>query len=116
MTDDIRRMYDEKEYLYAFDLDGRDVTLTIESVAQGELIGDGGKKSKKPILSFVGAKKKLALNQTNKKILGAMYGFKVSELIGKQITIYPTTTKFGGDTMDCIRLRPTIPTPKKEKP
>jgi hypothetical protein len=113
MIDDIRRMFDEKEYLYAFDLDGKDVTLTIASVAQGELIGDGGKKSKKPVITFANTKKKLALNQTNKKILGAMYGFKVAGLVGKRITIYPTTTTFGPDTMDCIRIRPTVP---KEKP
>lgn len=112
-NDDIRLMFDEKDFLYAFDLDGKDVTVTIESVKAGELIGDGGKKSRKPILSFVGAKKKLAVNKTNMKIIAGMYGYKASGWTGKRITLFPTTTKFGPDTMDCIRVRPVMP---KEKP
>jgi len=108
-NDDIRRMYDEKDYLYAHDLDGKDVTLTITKVDAGELIGDGGKKSKKPMVSFEGTKKKLALNHTNKKIIGGMYGYKASQLVGKRVTLYPTTTKFGGETLEGIRIRPLIP-------
>ncbi|MBA2683779.1 MAG: hypothetical protein H0U66_04755 [Gemmatimonadaceae bacterium] len=107
-TDDVRKMFDEKEYLFAMDLDG-DITVTIESVKPGEIVGDGGKKSKKPIVSFVGAKKKLAVNRTNMKIIGSLYGYKASGWVGKQVTLYPTTTKFGNDTVECIRVRNSIP-------
>ena len=47
---DVRKMY-QKDYIYAYDLEGKDVTVTIERVTAGELTGEGGKKSKKPTVS-----------------------------------------------------------------
>lgn len=107
---DVRTMFD-KAYLYAYDLQGRDVTVTIAKVTGGTLVGTGGKSSKKPIIFFQGAKKGLALNITNAKTIAAMYGgsFKSEDWIGKRITLYPARTSFGGTEMDCIRIRPTIP-------
>lgn len=107
---DVRTMFD-KAYLYAFDLQGRDVTVTIEKVTGGTLTGTGGQKAKKPVLFFKGAKKGLALNITNAKTIAAMYGgsFKSEDWIGKRITLYPTTTQFGGQTVECIRVRPQAP-------
>lgn len=110
-----KRMYDDKEYLYAFDLDGREVTITIEKVLAGELQGDKGRKTRKPMIAIVGKTKKLALNKTNGKTIASLYGTDTDEWAGKQITIYPTTTDFGGETVECIRVRPTVPTPIKTK-
>lgn len=104
-----KRMYDDKEYLYAFDLDGREVTVQIEKCFAGELTGEKGRKSKKPMLKFVGKDKKLALNKTNGKIIAGLYGVDADAWAGKWITIFPTTTDFGGDTVECIRVRPAIP-------
>jgi hypothetical protein len=111
MGTDVRTMYD-KEYLYAYDLKGRDVTLTIERVTQGKLTGTGGKSSKKPVVYFrEGTEKKgLALNITNARTIAGMYGgFEVEKWIGKRITLFPTTTTFGSNTVECIRIRPNIP-------
>jgi hypothetical protein len=118
---DVRAMFD-KEYFYAYDLQGRDVTVTIERVTQGKLVGTGGKSSKKPVVYFrewgkdreTGKHVKgLGLNITNVRIIAAMYGsFKVEDWIGKRITLYPTTTTFGSQTVDCIRIRPMIPAGK----
>lgn len=106
---DVRAMYD-KEFLFHYDLDGRDVTVQIERVKPGELTGEGGKKSKKPIVYFRGKTKGLALCITNVRIIGEMYGtFKADEWVGKWITLYPTTTTFGRNQVDCIRVRPQIP-------
>lgn len=107
---DVRTMFD-KAYLYAYDLQGRDVTVTIDRVVGGTLTGTGGKSNKKPIVFFKGAKKGLALNITNAKTIAAMYGnsFKTEDWIGKRVTLYPSRTSFGGTEMDCIRIRPTIP-------
>lgn len=105
---DYRKMYDEKDFLYAFNLDG-DRTLEISSVSRGEVTGENNRKSKKPILTFVGEPKKLALNKTNGKIVSKLYGKETESWIGKRITIYPTTTTFGPDTVDCIRVRPAVP-------
>lgn len=109
---DYRRMYDDKEHLYAYDLDGREVTVRIEKVFAGELVGERGKKSKKPMVKFVGKDKKLALNKTNGKIISSLYGKDTENWVDKWITIYPTTTEFGGETVDCIRVRPQVPQPR----
>lgn len=109
---DYRRMYDDKEHLYAYDLDGREVTVQIERVFAGELIGEKGRKSKKPMIKFAGKDKKLAVNKTNGKTIASLYGKDTEQWVGKWITIYPTTTEFGGETVDCIRVRPQIPQPR----
>lgn len=108
---DVRTMY-EKEFLYSFDLGGRDVTLTIERVTQGTLTGVGGKKNKKPVVYFKEGKEKkgLGLCITNARTIAGLYGgFETEKWVGKKITLYPTTTDFGGRTVDCIRIRNRIP-------
>ena len=110
---DYRKMYDDKDFLYAFNLDG-DRTLEISSVSRGEVTGENNRKSKKPILTFVGEAKKLALNKTNGKIVSKLYSKETESWIGKRITIYPTTTTFGPDTVDCIRVRPAVPTVERK--
>jgi hypothetical protein len=105
---DFRTMFD-KEFLYAFNLQGREVTVEIERVKAGSVTGEGGKKSKKPVCYFKGKDKPLALNVTNCKVIAGMYGTNTDGWIGKRITIYPTTTDFGGKTCDCIRVRPGVP-------
>lgn len=116
---DVRSMYD-KEFLYAYDLQGRDITVTIAKVTQGKLVGVGGKSSKKPVIYFKGKEKGLGLCITNARIIAAIYGgFEVDKWVGRSITLYPTTTTFGGATVDCIRIRPTKPgkgTPVDESP
>jgi len=106
---DVRSMYD-KEFLYAYDLQGRDVTVVITRVTQGKLVGTGGKSSKKPVLYFKGKEKGLGLCITNARTIAAIYGgFDAEKWIGKAITLFPTTTQFGGQTVDCIRIRPAKP-------
>jgi hypothetical protein len=105
---DYRKMYDDKEYLYDYDLEG-DRTLEIASVNRGELTGDQNRKTKKPMVSFVGEAKKLALNKTNGKTIAKLYGTDTDDWAGELITLYPTTTAFGGETVGCIRVRPQRP-------
>lgn len=104
-----KKLYDDKDFLFAFDLDGRDATVTIEKCIGGEIIGEQGRKNKLPVLFFVGKKKRLGLNKTNGKTIAAMYGTDTNGWAGKAITIYPTTTQFGGETKECIRIRPIVP-------
>jgi hypothetical protein len=103
------RVFFDKDYLYSFHLDGKDCTVTIDRVVQGAIPGTDGKKTKKPLVYFRSQQKPLALNITNVRVIGGMYGFKAEDWVGKRITIYPTTTTFGPKTVDCIRVRPTIP-------
>lgn len=114
---DYRKMYDDKDYLYAFDLEGCPLgedgrperTLEITGCSRVELTGENNKKSKKPGVSFKGEPKKLALNKTNGKVIAKLYGRDTDDWIGERITIFATTTEFGGETRDCIRVRPRRP-------
>jgi len=110
---DYRSFYD-RDYIGHWDLEGKDITVTIDRVARGELTTQGGRKSKKPVVFFVGKEKGLALNKTNGKTIAAMYGSDTATWAGKQITLYPTTTTFGSEQVECIRIRPTVPSTKKE--
>lgn len=105
---DFRKMYDS-EWLYAYDLDGKDVTVEIERTEVATLVGSGGRKAKKPAVYFVGKVKGLALCKTNARTIAALYGNDTDKWVGKKITLFPTTTTFGPDTVECIRIRPGAP-------
>jgi hypothetical protein len=93
------------EYVSALEFKGKDVRLTITAVARTELTLRGGGKKIRPVLTFQETPKKLVLNPTNAESIAEMYGTKAESWIGKQITLYPTTTKFGREMVDCIRVR-----------
>jgi hypothetical protein len=106
---DIRLFFDHK-VLKCVHLQGRDITVEIESVEAGKITGEGGKSDKMPIVKFRGKELPFGLNKTNAATLIAMYGPKPSGMIGKKITLYPTTCRGKeGKTVDCIRIRPMIP-------
>lgn len=98
----------DRDFIFAFDLNGKEVTVTISRVEAGTLNGSSGRKAKKPIVYFEGKEKGLALNATNCKTVAKLYGNYTEKWIGKQITIYPTTTDMAGETVECIRVRPTV--------
>jgi hypothetical protein len=114
MTDptrtDYRSLYD-KDYIGAWDLKEKDVTVTISKVIGGQLVGQGGRKSKKPIIYMRGTEKGFALNATNGKTIAAMYGNHVESWVGKRITLYKSMTRNpnGDGDVECIRVRPKIP-------
>ena len=111
MGTDYRALYG-KDYVGAWDIpDGKDVTLTITAVKGGELTSVGGRKSKKPLLSFKGTEKKLAVNSTNGKTIASMYGKFIEDWVGKKIAIYKSTTRSpeGDGEVDCVRVRPRVP-------
>lgn len=106
----------DRDLLFAFDLGGKDVTVEIDRVTGGELTGNGGRKSKKPLCYFARSSgKPLALNATNCKTIAALYGNDTDKWAGKKITLYPTTTTMGGDTVECIRVRPSVPGATKQR-
>lgn len=113
MPTDYRSLYG-KEWLGSWDLQDKDVTVTIVSCAAGELTAAGGRKSKKPVLTIEKTDKKLALNATNGKTIAAMYGKHVEDWAGKRITLYKSTTRSpdGSGDVECVRIRPTIPPAK----
>jgi hypothetical protein len=104
---DYRTMFD-RDYIGAWDLGGKDITKTIARV-EAKKLRNRTAANTKPVIFFKGAVKGFALNKTNGKTIAAMYGTNTDKWIGKAITIYPTTTTFGSDTVECIRVRPGIP-------
>ena len=109
------RKFMDQELLGSWDLpDDRDVVVTIAKVIGGELTGLGGKKSKKPVVTFAGKEKKMVFNVTNCKAVAGMYGNHVEKWEGKRIALYVSTTRdpsSGGD-VPCIRVRPQVPSQK----
>jgi hypothetical protein len=105
-----RLMFAPSEYLAADELMGRDVTVTIKAVSIGELPIEGSSKTeKKPIVEFEGRAKKLALNKTNAKTIAKLYGVITADWVGRAVTLHQDKTKLKGQTVDCIRIRPTVP-------
>lgn len=112
---DYRALYD-REYVGAWELQGKDVVVKISKVIGGELTAIGGRKSKKPVISFDGKEKKMICNKTNAKVIAALYGNHVEDWVGKRITLFVGMTRdpsTGGD-IECLRVRPTAPATKTE--
>lgn len=94
-----------RNYVTAEDLQGRDATLTIESIAHEDLrLREGGKK-RKPVITFKETTKKFVLNITNAEAIAANHGVRAEQWPGKRITLYPTTCTSGRDVVPCIRIR-----------
>jgi hypothetical protein len=96
-----------KDTIGAWDLE-KDATVEIEKVVSEELTFAKGEKEQKPCVYFVGAKKKLVLNITNAAIIAEQHGEDVDKWPGKKITLYATKTKFGRETVDCVRVREKV--------
>jgi hypothetical protein len=90
------------KYLGAGDADGEELTLTIDRVRLETI---GRNSDEKPVVSFAGEPKKLILNKTNSKAIAELYGPNTDAWHGKQITLFATETEFGGETVDCLRVK-----------
>ena len=110
---DYRSMFDRK-FVAPFDLARGDAVVVIERV-KGETLKAGSEERKRPVVWLKGQKLAFPLNKTNAKAIAGMYGTNVEEWVGKPISIYATTTQFGRDTVQCIRVRPTPPKGKPEQ-
>jgi hypothetical protein len=101
------------DYIGAYALpDGNDITVTIDFVRLEKVKGPGGKEDECTVAHLVNAKP-LILNVTNSKTIHKLYGPYIEDWRGKQITLFASTTKMGGEIVECIRIRPAIPTQQK---
>lgn len=98
------------EYIGAYSLEaGKDLTVTIEKVVREMVTGDGGKKEECTV-AYLKGHKPLILNRTNSKTITKLYNSPyIEDWAGKQITLYATTTRVAGETVECLRIRPTLP-------
>lgn len=86
---------------------GEDVTVTIDYVVRETITGSGGKKEDCMVAHLKGAKP-FILNTTNSKSIAKLYGNFVEDWAGKSITLFATTTRMGGETVECLRIRPVV--------
>jgi hypothetical protein len=87
---------------------GEDVTVTIDFVVREQITGTGGKKEECTVAHLKNGVKPFILNATNCKTIARLYGTFIEDWAGKQITLYATTTKMGGETVECLRIRPKV--------
>ncbi len=85
-------------------LKGQKVTLTIKNIDIEDLVGDKNKAEPKVIVSFVERKLEYVMPKTNGFCLKRMFGNNPHEWIGKRVTWFGTTCKFGREDVDCLRV------------
>lgn len=90
-------------FLKADDLQGKAVTVTIETVDLEE-IGQGRDKSEKLLISFRGKEKKLVCNKTNANTIAKLHGDDTDAWLGQKITLMPREVEFQGDMVWAIRV------------
>lgn len=107
------------EYLSAEVLQGEDRTLTIARLVSEELRTDHGTEAKW-VLYFREMEewhrkdssqpnRKLVLNKTNAKTIAKLHGSETDDWVGGKIVLFPTTCMAFGESVGCIRVRPTTP-------
>lgn len=98
-------------FLKADMLKGQKVTVTIIQIMGEDLIGENNKSKSEWVVKIKERPLQLVLNKTNGYCLMRMFGSNPHSWLDKRITIYATTTKFGRETLDCIRIwgSPEIP-------
>lgn len=89
-------------HLEAADLNGGDVKVTIESFSR-EVVG--AEQEECPTIKFKEFNRTMVVNKTNKNRLVRHFGNRLPHWVGKEVTLYPSETDFGGKTVPCIRVR-----------
>lgn len=101
-------------YLGAYSLpNGEDMNVTIDRVGREPVTTVGGKTEECTVARIINSKP-LILNATNSKAIAKIYGPYIENWAGKNITLFAATTKFAGDIVECIRVRPQAPIQTKE--
>lgn len=96
------------DYIGAYAIEeGQDLTVTIDYVRQETVTGTGGKKEECTVAHLQG-QKPMILNVTNSKMIAKLYGPYIEDWAGKPITLYASTTKLAGETVECLRVRPKV--------
>lgn len=96
------------DYIGAYSLnEGEDLTVKIDYVQVEEIVGTGGKKEHCTVAHLVD-EKPMILNVTNSKTIAKLYGPYIEDWQGKRITLFASTTRLAGETVECLRIRPKV--------
>jgi hypothetical protein len=94
--------FDRGRFLKATDLTG-DARFKIKTVTVETL---GPDKDRKLVVWFTNDSRGLVLNKTNIRALTPVLGDDTRIWEGAVITVFPTTTTLGANTVPCLRVRP----------
>lgn len=100
------------KYLTAADLPEEGITVTITDVSV-EKMKDG---SAKFLILTRELEKGFVCNKTNAAAIAKLYGDESDDWERQRITIFPTYTDFGGEQVECIRVKPRKPKPVEATP
>lgn len=90
------------KYLKASDLQGREIPVTVSHVELIKMNDD----QKKPVMFFEGKEKGLVVNQTLWEMIEMLTGYgDTDDWLGQRFVLFPTTTKFRGQEVACIRVK-----------
>ena len=96
------------DYIGAYALpEGGDLTVKIDFVQVEEITGTGGKKEVCTVAHLVD-QKPMILNVTNSKSIAKLYGPYIEDWVGQRITLFASTTRLAGETVECLRIRPKV--------
>ena len=90
------------KFLTASDFD-EDTEVTIERFEADVEVGKDGEL--RTVMYLKGYSRPMVVNATNRDRSTPQLGQQLDGWVGKQITLYPTTTDFGGKEVACIRVR-----------
>lgn len=91
------------KYVKASDLKDQTHVVKIADVKIEEV---GQNKDTKPVAYFEGRSKGMVLNKTNSRKIAQIAGSPETEdWVGVEVAIYPTETEFGGESVECIRIK-----------
>jgi hypothetical protein len=104
------------DYLGAYALDpGKDLIVTIKTVAVEKVVGPDGKKEECMVMRFQEQNAKpMIVNSTNAKTIEKLYKTPyIEEWKGRKIQLFVDKVKAFGEIVDALRVRPYLP--KSEK-
>ena len=104
------------DYLGAYSLEnGQEIVLTIKSVRNEMVTGNGGKKEECTVCHFVENVKPMILNASNINIISKIYSTPyIEEWSGKKIQIGSERVNAFGEITEALRIRNVIPQEQKE--
>jgi len=90
----------------AADLEGKEKTFTIKSSGFEEV---GAEKETCGVITFEEFPRGMVVNRTKLKAIRAMHGDETDDWVGKQITLFPSTTPYKGRTVPCMMVKEETP-------
>ena len=95
---------------YCFE-DDTDIILTIKSIAQENVVGEGGRSELCNVMHFMENVKPLICNKTNCKTIEKLFKTPIiEEWCGRKIQLYADhNVRFGKEIVEGVRIRPFLP-------